>query len=52
MTVRAAPFFCPYCGEQELEPSGGPSGWYCSSCDRRFDLRFDGLGERTAEAER
>jgi ribosomal protein L37AE/L43A len=44
MSQRAVPFFCPYCGEQELEPHGEAGAWYCGSCDRRFTLRFEGLG--------
>jgi hypothetical protein len=42
-TPRAQPFFCPYCGEQDLRPSGD-AGWHCRVCDRRFELRFAGLG--------
>jgi hypothetical protein len=47
-TPRAQPFFCPYCGEQELRPSAA-SGWHCRSCDRRFELSFEGLGERSGD---
>ena len=43
MSMRAVPFSCPYCSEENLEPAKG-SGWYCSSCDRRFELHFQGLG--------
>lgn len=43
-TPRVQPFFCPYCGEQELRPSAA-SGWHCRSCDRRFELSFLGLGD-------
>jgi hypothetical protein len=43
-TPRVQPFFCPYCGEQDLRP-GKAEGWHCRSCDRRFELRFLGLGE-------
>ena len=45
MSQRAAPFYCPYCGEGSLEPFGGAGGFYCESCDRRFELTFTGLGE-------
>ena len=45
-TPRAQPFFCPYCGEQDLRPSA--TGWHCRVCDRRFELRFAGLGEASA----
>ena len=46
MAMRAVPFYCPYCAEQSLEPIGDTS-YYCSSCDRRFTVRFEGLGEET-----
>jgi ribosomal protein L37AE/L43A len=41
---RQVPFFCPYCGEEELRPSGSkPGGWECRSCARGFELKFAGL---------
>jgi ribosomal protein L37AE/L43A len=43
-TPRAQPFFCPYCGEQDLRPSA-ISGWHCRVCDRRFELTFRGMGD-------
>jgi transposase-like protein len=46
MSMRAVPLYCPYCAEQDLEPVGEQGGrYYCSSCDRGFDLKFLGLGE-------
>ena len=48
MSMRAVPFGCPYCGEETLEPLRD-TGWYCSSCDRRFELRFLGLGAEEAD---
>jgi transposase-like protein len=49
MSMRAVPFYCPYCAEQELEPIGDEAGsYYCSSCDRRFTVKFLGLGESDA----
>jgi ribosomal protein L37AE/L43A len=42
--MRAAPFYCPYCGEEELRPIE-PGKWHCPSCDRRFELKFLGLGD-------
>lgn len=45
MSQRAAPLSCPYCGEPSIEPIGDERAFYCSSCDRRFELRFLGLGE-------
>lgn len=42
-TPRVQPFFCPYCGEQDLRPAGR-AAWHCRVCDRRFELGFLGLG--------
>jgi transposase-like protein len=45
MSTRAVPFFCPYCGEEDLEPQGATDGeWHCRSCTRTFQLRFAGIG--------
>ncbi len=44
-SARAVPFYCPYCGEEDLEPQGATDGeWHCRSCTRSFQLRFAGLG--------
>ena len=43
MSMRAVPFYCPYCAEQTLEPIE-EGAYYCSSCDRRFKVSFEGLG--------
>lgn len=43
--MRAVPFYCPFCAEQDLEPIGETGGYHCGSCDRRFRLKFLGLGE-------
>jgi transposase-like protein len=44
MTERQVPFYCPYCGEQDLRPSGPDGGgWRCASCARSFELRFAGI---------
>ena len=42
---RAVPFYCPYCGDEDLVPDG-PSGgaWICRSCTRHFTLSFTGMG--------
>jgi ribosomal protein L37AE/L43A len=41
---RQVPFFCPYCGEEELRPAGSKVGdWECRSCARSFILRFAGV---------
>ncbi len=47
MSERAAPFYCPYCGEEDIRPFGeldDPHGqWRCGSCRRAFRLRMIGL---------
>jgi hypothetical protein len=38
---RQVPFFCPYCGEENLRPAGPePGDWECLACSRGFQLRF------------
>jgi transposase-like protein len=57
MSERAAPQYCPYCGDEDLRPAeGGHRRWACRSCRRVFEVGFVGLlaagdGER-AEGER
>ncbi|MFF9478505.1 hypothetical protein [Streptomyces sp. NPDC014733] len=49
MSERAAPFHCPYCGDEDLRPSETPSergtgaAWECRACNRAFRLKFLGL---------
>jgi hypothetical protein len=58
MSGRAAPFYCPYCGDEDLRPSeqavvstgaghggrGSTGGtWECAACNRAFQLTFLGL---------
>ncbi|MEU6404825.1 hypothetical protein [Streptomyces sp. NPDC046985] len=56
MSERAAPFYCPYCGDEDLRPSEPGSGsprasaaergggtWECAACNRAFQLKFLGL---------
>ncbi|MEW9515247.1 hypothetical protein [Streptomyces tubercidicus] len=49
MSERAAPFYCPYCGDEDLRPSeegsapGQGAAWECRSCSRAFRLKFLGL---------
>jgi ribosomal protein L37AE/L43A len=41
---RQVPFYCPYCGEQDLRPAGADAGgWQCGSCALAFALRFTGV---------
>jgi transposase-like protein len=49
MSERAAPFYCPYCGDEDLRPSGAETArgegaaWECAACNRAFRLKFLGL---------
>lgn len=44
MSERAAPFHCPYCGEEDLRPHGDVHGaWECRSCLRAWSLKMLGL---------
>ncbi|MFF8957538.1 hypothetical protein [Streptomyces sp. NPDC014894] len=44
MSERAAPFYCPYCGDEDLRPSEeGHGAWECHSCNRAFRLKYLGL---------
>ena len=44
MSERAAPYYCPYCGEEDLRPSEeGPGAWECADCNRAFRVKFLGL---------
>ena len=39
-SAHAVPFYCPYCGEEPLEPVGDAAGgWGCRDCRREFTLR-------------
>jgi transposase-like protein len=45
---RAAPFYCPYCADEDLRPfdpqdgSAGHGQWRCNSCQRVFALKYIG----------
>ncbi|MFN2478748.1 MAG: Insertion element protein [Pseudonocardiaceae bacterium] len=42
--ARAVPFYCPYCGEEDLRPSEEPpTAWRCADCQRVFVVRLVGL---------
>lgn len=43
MSMRAVPFYCPYCAEQDIVPVGD-KGLHCESCDRTFEVAFLGVG--------
>jgi hypothetical protein len=41
---RQVPFYCPYCGDEDLRPAGpGAGSWRCGACARAFELRFAGV---------
>ena len=41
---RQVPFFCPYCGEENLRPTSADAGdWECRACARGFSLKFVGV---------
>ena len=41
---RQVPFYCPYCGDEDLRPAGpAGGGWRCGACARAFELRFAGV---------
>lgn len=44
MSERAAPFYCPYCGDEDLAPYESDGSWYCRGCVRAFKLKFLGIG--------
>jgi transposase-like protein len=67
MSAHSVPFYCPYCGEEDLvptpvdEPAGddpagsGGSGhgrWNCRACTRTFQLRLARPGGISAPPER
>lgn len=48
MSERAAPMYCPYCGEDTIRPFGdnpdaGHADWRCEACLRVFSVRYKGL---------
>ena len=59
-TERAAPFYCPYCAEEDLRPVEEPArppaveavtgAWRCTACLRVFVVKFVGLAARTGTA--
>jgi ribosomal protein L37AE/L43A len=41
---RAVPFYCPFCGDEDIRPHEEAHGsWHCRSCARVFSLRLAGL---------
>jgi ribosomal protein L37AE/L43A len=51
MTERAAPFYCPYCGDEDLRPQEEPhAAWLCTGCRRVFTVKLAGLNLATEQA--
>ncbi len=43
-TARAVPFYCPFCGEEDLRPHEASHGaWRCGHCRRVFSLKLVGI---------
>lgn len=38
--MNARPFYCPYCGEQDIRPQDEPGTFRCSVCDRTWSLEL------------
>ena len=50
--TRAAPLYCPYCGEEDLRPHADAHGaWECHACQRAFTVKFLGLLRRSGPVE-
>jgi ribosomal protein L37AE/L43A len=44
MSERAAPFYCPYCADEDLRPFGETHGqWRCGACQRVYALKYIGI---------
>jgi predicted RNA-binding Zn-ribbon protein involved in translation (DUF1610 family) len=51
VTERAAPFYCPYCGDEDLRPhEAGHGAWLCGACRRAFTLKYLGVVFRERDA--
>lgn len=43
MSERATPFYCPFCGDEDLRPVEDQHGWLCGACRRVFTVNFLGI---------
>lgn len=43
MSPHSVPFFCPYCGEEEIRPAEQDHSFHCAVCERTWKLEFLGL---------
>lgn len=46
--MRATPYYCPYCGEQDLRPTAQERTWHCRTCERLWTLEFKRIGNPDA----
>ncbi|HVV09350.1 Insertion element protein [Amycolatopsis sp.] len=42
MSGRTTPFYCPFCGDEDLRPEENDS-WLCCACRRVFTVNFLGI---------
>jgi len=48
---RAVPYYCPYCGGEDLRPHEDKHGaWECRECTRVFSVSLLGLRVRPTSA--
>jgi ribosomal protein L37AE/L43A len=48
MSERSVPYYCPYCGGEDLRPHEDTHGaWECRECTRVFSLKFVGMIPRS-----
>ncbi|MFG3339176.1 hypothetical protein [Glycomyces sp. NPDC048151] len=66
MSGRVVPYYCPYCGEEDLTPYEPPSdsepgarsdsdvgirgAWHCADCTRVFAVKYHGMEAATTYA--
>jgi ribosomal protein L37AE/L43A len=50
MSNRMAAQYCPYCGEQDLQPTENDGQWECRDCIRVFAVRFVGISAQALSA--
>jgi transposase-like protein len=43
VSVRAEPFYCPYCGEEDFVSWSEPGTYVCNSCGRHYSVKFLGV---------
>lgn len=47
---RSVPYYCPFCGDQNLFPHSETHGqWECRDCRRVFSVKFIGLLQGSGE---